>query len=153
MKILFVCLGNICRSPIAHGILEHISRENGLNLYADSAGTSAYHIGEKPDNRSIEICKQNQIDISNQSSRQAVLSDFDNFEIIFAMDQSNFNHLKKMMPVSSKARLYKLREFDDLNIGSDVPDPYYGGQEGFKNCFIMIERSIKNFLNDYKIIE
>lgn len=90
MKILMVCLGNICRSPLAHGILEHLAKENGLDWEIDSAGTGSWHIGHKPDRRSIAVAKSYGVDISSQRARQFEINDFDRYDFIFVMDENNY---------------------------------------------------------------
>ena len=149
MKILFVCLGNICRSPIGEGLMMKLSNQHDLNLIVDSAGTSAHHVGEQPDIRSINISKKFDIDIEKQTSRQFILSDFDRFDCIFVMDKSNFNNL---MGLKKSNKLHILRDYDSIGQGQDVPDPYYGGADGFLQCFEMIESSCVNFLKQHKMI-
>jgi protein-tyrosine-phosphatase len=149
MNILFVCLGNICRSPLAEGVFKYLIKEN--EWMVDSAGTSAHHIGEQPDSRSIQVAKTYGIHISNQTSRQIIKTDFYTFNYIFAMDKSNLTHLKSMKPSDARSTIILLRSFDNINNNSDVPDPYYGGENGFKECFKMIERSCQNFLNNVEL--
>ena len=145
MKVLFVCLGNICRSPIGEGIFKSVV--NNEDAFVDSAGTSAYHVGESPDRRSIEVAKKHGIDISLQKSRKLTTDDFHSFDYIFAMDKSNLKNIKSIQPIDSNCHVYLLREFDTIGKGEDVPDPYYGGDSGFEDCFSMIKRSCENFLN------
>ena len=137
-KILMVCLGNICRSPLAHGIME--SKLDSTEYYVDSCGTSAYHIGEAPDPRSIEVAKQKGIDISGQSARQFVTSDFDAFDVIYAMDQSNYNNIIKLARHNEDIGKVKLilEEVDDIN-NKNVPDPYYGGDSGFLHVYNLLD--------------
>jgi len=146
MKLLFVCLGNICRSPLGEGIMQSLSDKYQLSLYIDSAGTSAYHVGEAPDSRSIAVAQKNGISIGDQRSRKLSKKDLITFDIIFAMDASNKSKLFAEAPKDTKAKIYLLREFDTISKGSDVPDPYYGGDSGFDDCFQMIYRSCENFL-------
>lgn len=136
-RILMVCLGNICRSPLAHGILE--SKLNKSKFVVDSAGTSAYHIGEPPDNRSIIIAKENNLDISNQRARQFRITDFDIFDQIYAMDRSNYSDILRLSRSESDRR--KVTLFLNENpaiVNKNVPDPYYGGADGFKNVYEII---------------
>lgn len=137
MKILMVCLGNICRSPLAEGILR--SKLNG-KFYVDSAGTGNWHVGNCPDKRSIEVAKKHGIDISAQRARQFNSKDFDAFDLIYVMDESNFQDvisLAKTEIHKSKVKLI-LGEWEELN-DKNVPDPYYGGDEGFENVFQMLD--------------
>lgn len=130
-----VCLGNICRSPLAEGILKSKLPEN--IFFVDSAGTANYNIGQQPDHRSIETAKRYGIDISNQRGRQFVVSDFDNFDYIYAMDSNNFNDiisLSRNINDTSKVKLI-LDELTDNDI-ADVPDPYYGDNQGFEMCIV-----------------
>ena len=144
MKILMVCLGNICRSPLAHGILESKLPEGWI---VDSAGTSSWHEGERPDTRSILEAKKNNINIDHQHSRSVRAQDFYDFDIIFAMDSSNYSNLCKMAPeegLKSKIRLIMNEVEPGKNI--QVPDPYTGGQSGFSHVFGMLEEAIDAFL-------
>ncbi|MCC1484781.1 low molecular weight protein-tyrosine-phosphatase [Winogradskyella immobilis] len=137
-KILMVCLGNICRSPLAHGILE--SKLNLENFYVDSAGTAAYHVGEQPDPRSITIANSHGLDISDQSARQFKVEDFDCFDIIYAMDQSNYSNIIALARNNTDIGKVKLiLEVNSSLSNKNVPDPYYGGDSGFSNVFNMLE--------------
>lgn len=139
-KILMVCLGNICRSPLAEGILK--SKVFGFKTTIDSAGTAAYHKGEKPDKRSINIAQKNKIDITDQSARKFVIEDFDKFDLIYAMDNSNYENiiaLARNENDKSKVRLILNEVFPGENL--DVPDPYNGGDFGFKNVYKMLDEA------------
>ena len=139
-----VCLGNICRSPLAHGILES-KLPNGWSV--DSAGTSGWHEGERPDTRSIIEAKKNNINIDNQRSRSVRHQDFYDYDILFAMDSSNYTNLCNMAPedrLKSKVRLIMNEVEPQKNI--QVPDPYTGGQSGFAHVFEMLEEAIDAFL-------
>ena len=145
MKILMVCLGNICRSPLAEGILK--SKSN--NLYVDSAGTAGYHIGKKPDLRSIEIGRINNVDISNQRARQFSSSDFSRFDKIYAMDNDNYSK------IISLARSQEDMDKVDLILNEiypkeykSVPDPYYGGDRGFDEVFSMLDQATDKIINN-----
>jgi len=146
MKILMVCLGNICRSPLAQGILEN--KSTNLNIEIDSAGTASYHIGKKPDIRSIEIAKKNNIDITNQSARQFSMDDFKKFDIIYAMDKNNYNHLFSLATTKEDRKKIKLILNEISPKNESVPDPYYGGNNGFKNVYTILndacDQIIKN---------
>lgn len=135
-----VCLGNICRSPLAEGILK--SKIFSFKAFVDSAGTGAYHVGEKPDKRSIAIANTNGIDISNQKARKFTVEDFDLFDIIYVMDNSNYKNvisLARNTQDSAKVRLILNEVFPSENL--DVPDPYYGGEFGFKNVYNMLNEA------------
>lgn len=139
-KILMVCLGNICRSPLAEGILQS-KLDNNL-FVVDSAGTSSYHIGNKPDPRSIAIAKKKGIDITQQQARQFVKQDFLDFDIIYAMDNSNYNNIIALAEndkQKSKVNLILNESYPEQNL--DVPDPYYGGDKGFENVFNMLDEA------------
>lgn len=135
-----VCLGNICRSPLAEGILK--SKVFSFKTRVDSAGTAAYHSGEKPDRRSIAVAKGNGIDISNQRARKFSVEDFDNFDLIYAMDNLNYEDiisLARNKSDESKVKLILNEVFPDDNL--DVPDPYYGGEFGFVNVYKMLDEA------------
>ena len=144
MKILMVCLGNICRSPLAHGILESKLPE-GWSV--DSAGTSGWHEGERPDTRSILESKKNNIDIDHQRSRPVREQDFYDFDILFAMDSSNYTNLCNMAPEEGLKRKVRLI-MNEVEAGQNiqVPDPYSGGQSGFEHVFGMLDEAIDAFL-------
>ncbi len=149
-KILMVCLGNICRSPLAEGILKSKLPED--NFFVDSAGTSNYHIGEKPDSRSISIAKHYGIDINKQRGRQFTTIDFDRFDYIYAMDNSNYRNIIGLARDTSDRNKVKLILNESVpNQNLDVPDPYYGGDSGFDNVFKMLDEacnSIADKLNN-----
>ena len=145
-KILMVCLGNICRSPLAEGILKSKLPEN--NFFIDSAGTSNYHIGEQPDKRSIEIAKKFNIDISQQKARQFNLSDFDNFDYIYAMDSDNYRNILNLSR-NTEDELKVKHILNPLNdsLTVDVPDPYYGGDQGFENVYLLLDKACDSITN------
>jgi protein-tyrosine phosphatase len=139
-KILMVCLGNICRSPLAEGILQ--SKVNADTVFVDSAGTAAYHVGNLPDERSIEVARKYGIDITNQKARKFTIADFKNFDIIFAMDESNYQNiltLSRNKEDASKVKMI-LNEISP-NANKSIPDPYYGGNQGFENVFKMLDEA------------
>ena len=147
MKILMVCLGNICRSPLAKGILW--SKGKHLNLEVDSAGTAAYHIGKQPDIRSIEIPNKYAIDLNQQRARQFSRADFDKFDIIYAMDTNNYAHLISL--ASSETERNKIRMIlNEINPNSyqSVPDPYYGGDNGFQDVYNMLDKACDKIIQD-----
>jgi len=138
-KILMVCLGNICRSPLAEGILKH--KVDPKKIFIDSAGTAGYHTGNAPDPRSIAVAKKYGIDISNQVCRKFTPKDFVNFDIIYAMDKSNYANIisqGKSQQEIDKVRL--LLDEIDLNV-NEVPDPYYDADEGFEKVFHLIDKA------------
>ena len=140
MKILMVCLGNICRSPLAEGILAHKTKH--LNFEVDSAGTAAYHVGKLPDSRSIEIAEKYNIDLSQQRARQFSRADFDEFDIIYAMDTNNYAHLISLSSNETERKKVRmiLNEINP-NACESVPDPYYGGGDGFQKIYAMLEKA------------
>lgn len=141
-SILFVCLGNICRSPLAEGIAnEYIKKEN-LEIEIQSAGTGDWHIGEAPCENSIKVAKQNGIDISHQRARQVKFEDFEKFDLVIGLDDKNIENLKRL---GCKTPL-KLGDFGFD--GEDVPDPYFfNGFEGFDRVYNMIEICVKTLIN------
>jgi len=138
-SILMVCLGNICRSPLAEGILK--SKLPQQDFYVDSAGTSGYHSGEKPDSRSIDVARENGLDITSQRSRPFTVEDFDLFDYIYVMDYSNYDnviHLARNEADKAKVKLI----LDEINsYTQEVPDPYYGGNKGFDNVYNMLDEA------------
>lgn len=148
MRVLMVCLGNICRSPIAEGILHHQIELKKLEMTVDSAGTSDYHIDESPDSRAIAVAKKNGIDISNLRGRQFTVDDFDQFDVIFVMDYSNYeNVIKLARSEEDKNKVQLILNQIYPNENQSVPDPYFGGDEGFDSVFNMLDASITNFIN------
>lgn len=142
MKILMVCLGNICRSPLAEGILEHKANEIGLNITVDSAGTIAQHKGELPDSRSITTAHEHGIDITNQRSRPLKKKDFEEFDRIYVMDASNYNDVLDLAEDKNQRAKVKMilnESYPGENRG--VPDPYFGGDDGFENVYQMLDKA------------
>lgn len=138
MKILMVCLGNICRSPLAEGIMRKKIEENGLPWEVDSAGTSSWHIGEAPDKRSILVANKYGIDISNQRGRQIVAEDLDDFDLIFAMDSSNYQNILNLTSSPElQAKVKLILEESHNGSGKNVPDPYWD-DDGFENVYQML---------------
>ncbi|WP_298756538.1 low molecular weight protein-tyrosine-phosphatase [uncultured Psychroserpens sp.] len=137
-SILMVCLGNICRSPLAHGILQ--SKLSQDHFYVDSAGTANYHVGDSPDSRSIAVAKSHGIDISNQRGRQFKVSDFDTFDYIYVMDQSNFDNVAKLARNNKDiAKIKLILEVDSSVNNKRVPDPYYGEILDFEHVFSLLD--------------
>ena len=139
-KILMVCLGNICRSPLAEGILK--SKVNSKEIFIDSAGTAAYHVGNLPDTRSIAVANKYGIDISNQRARKFDVADFESFDIIYAMDESNYqNILNLARNIKDERKVKLILNESNPNQNLSVPDPYYGGKDGFENVFSMLNEA------------
>ena len=142
MKILMVCLGNICRSPLAEGILQDKITQNGLPIEVDSAGTIATHEGELPDPRSIEVGQNHKIDITNQRSRPLKKSDFETFDIIYVMDASNYSDVLDLAENDEqRAKVKMILNESYPNENRKVPDPYYGGDEGFEQVYQMLDEA------------
>lgn len=145
MKILMVCLGNICRSPLAHGIMEHLAKRNNLDWEIDSAGTAGWHSGKSPDHRSIKVANSHGIDISTQTARQFTAEDFDNYDYILAMDSQNYKDIISLS--KDQKQINKVKLF--IPNGS-VPDPYWDDTQ-FKPVYDLIynrsEEFIKELLN------
>ena len=135
-----VCLGNICRSPLAEGILQ--SKVNDDEVYVDSAGTAAYHVGELPDKRAIEVARKYGIDLTNQRARKFTSKDFTEFDFIYVMDKENYHNILSLATDTSEAEKVKiiLNETNPQQNFS-VPDPYYGGDEGFENVYQMLDEA------------
>lgn len=148
MKVLMVCLGNICRSPLAQGILESKVKKQQLDWQVDSAGTSAYHIGEAPDPRSIEIALAHGIDISTQRARQFVQRDLEDYDLILPMDSSNYQNIRMMCRDKSHEHKIKLilnYVYPERNMA--VPDPYYDG--GFSKVYDLLDAATDAILKSY----
>ena len=148
-KILMVCLGNICRSPLAEGILQ--SKVNKEIVFVDSAGTAAYHVGNLPDERSIAVAKQYGIDISNQQARKFTEKDFLNFDVIYAMDKSNYQNIISLATRDEdvdKVKMILNESQPDKNYS--VPDPYYGGKNGFEKVYKMLNEACDSII--YKLL-
>jgi protein-tyrosine phosphatase len=134
-SVLFVCMGNICRSPLAEAALRALASSRGVDLSIDSAGTGPWHVGEPPDPRSRAEAARHGVDISDQRARQVNIADFDCFDLIVAMDRDNLAHLRRMRPAGSGAELALLLDHVPGREGQEVGDPYYGGPEGFRTAW------------------
>lgn len=153
-KVLFVCLGNICRSPTAEGIFRRLLKEQNLedHFEVDSAGTSAHHLGESPDPRSQKEALSRGTDLSFIRSRQFIIEDYYAFDEIFAMDERNLSDIKDDFPENSEANLSLLLDHHpDALKDRSVPDPYWGGDKGFSHVYDIIESSLKNYINKQKL--
>ncbi|MEP3438755.1 MAG: low molecular weight protein-tyrosine-phosphatase [Hoeflea sp.] len=139
LSLLFVCMGNICRSPLAEGIFRHSLAGAGLSglVTVDSAGTGNWHQGDAPDPRSVETAQSHGIDISAQRARQVTLEDFDRFDLIVAMDRSNEATLRARAPLAKQAGIVLFLDHS-LNHRADIPDPYYGGADGFEDVYQLL---------------
>lgn len=147
-SVLFVCLGNICRSPLAEGVFRHLVEEAGRldEFEIDSAGTGAWHVGEPPDGRSSLVASQHGIELDS-FARQVVPEDFDRFDYVIGMDHDNMRTLVRMAEAGgSDATVSLLRAFEADADGEEVPDPYYGGSSGFENVYQMVKRSCEGLL-------
>jgi protein-tyrosine phosphatase len=159
MKVLFVCLGNICRSPTAHGVLEHKLAMAGLSgrVEVDSAGTAAWHIGKEPDLRSQQAARKRNYDLSHLRARQAVSDDFLEYDYVLAMDNSNLHNLQKIVPagsVKAEPQLF-LQSFSSARLKTqgltEVPDPYYGEKDGFEEVLDMVEEACDQLILDIQL--
>ncbi|KAG8933150.1 hypothetical protein FRC02_012374 [Tulasnella sp. 418] len=131
ISVLIVCLGNICRSPMGEAVMQHIAKQNGLPVEVDSAGTGAYHIGEDPDDRTVDTCKKHGVPIDHLA-RAVTLSDFTEFDYILASDKQNLSNLQRKAPKNSTATVALFGSFGD---GKPIADPYYGGIDGFEKSY------------------
>lgn len=134
-----VCLGNICRSPLAEGILK--SKVDATKIYVDSAGTGGYHIGNAPDPRSIKVAYEHGLDISAQVCRKFTVSDFDSFDLIYAMDKSNYTNIIGLARNNDDVEKVKLILNEISSSDKEVPDPYYDAEDGFEHVFQMIDQA------------
>ncbi len=150
MKILMVCLGNICRSPMAEGVMRQLAQDNNLpHIFVDSCGFESYHLGDIPDKRAIKVCKNHQIDISNQRQRLFKVADFDVFDRIYVMDQNNYHDVKKMSRnEQDMKKVDYLLNTQYPKSNKAVPDPYYGNEDDFETAFILIEKACKKIIKD-----
>ncbi|MCP4596838.1 low molecular weight protein-tyrosine-phosphatase [Neptuniibacter sp.] len=150
-KVLFVCLGNICRSPTAHGVFQSLVDQNGLSeqIHVDSAGTAAYHVGNPPDSRSTETAKKRGYDLTPLRARQAIEEDFYEFDYILAMDSSNLINLKAIRPSDYDGHLSLFLDFTSMS-EAEVPDPYYGGDAGFEHVLDLVESASQGLLEQIK---
>ncbi len=148
MKILMVCLGNICRSPLAQGILEHKVKEAGLDWQVDSAGTGGWHAGQKPDMRSQEVAHKHGVDITMKAARKMRSIDIDDFDIIYCMDSSNYNDVIAMCHNDAEeAKIKLIMNEAEPGKNINVPDPYYGGESGFENVYQMLDKACDGIIN------
>ncbi len=151
-KVLFVCLGNICRSPLAEGIFAKMVREQGLQnqISCDSCGTAAYHVGSQPDSRSVANAKENGLMLRHQA-RQFEGRDFEDFDHILVMDRSNYEDVRQFAETDHHlSKMSLMRKYDLNDSDADVPDPYYSGGKGFQNVYDILYRSCQRLLEEVK---
>jgi len=152
VRVLFVCLGNICRSPTAEGVFRKLVREEKLEhlFEIDSAGTHAYHLGEPPDERATAACARRGIDISGGRGRKATAADIQKFDYVLAMDRENYEHLLAISAPGYAMRVRLLMEFAADRPEAEVPDPYFGGASGFDRVLDMIEAGARGLLEEIR---
>ncbi len=155
MKILFVCTGNICRSPTAEAILRARAAALGLAVETQSAGTHGYHIGDPPDPRTVQMAAYKGVDMAMQRARQVAEADYADFDLILAMDRGHLGRLLRDCPVSHKNKIRLFLEESGLSAekGFDVPDPYYGGLEGFEQVYTLIEQGIEGLISSRNLLK
>ena len=143
-----VCMGNICRSPTAHGVMRHLVQARGWGgwLRVDSCGTHAYHVGEAPDRRSQKHALQRGYDLSDLRARQLVREDFEHFDLVLVMDHENMARVQALCPPTQRHKLHRLTEFCREMRSATVPDPYYGGDQGFEHVLDLIEDACQGVL-------
>ncbi|MDA0327411.1 MAG: low molecular weight phosphotyrosine protein phosphatase [Gemmatimonadetes bacterium] len=152
-SVLFVCLGNICRSPLAEGVFQNLVHEAGLSdrFVIESAGTGAWHVGEPPDVRAVIVASEHGIELTSLA-RQVVDDDLRRFDYVIAMDRENLRNLERMASATgSEAEIRLLREFDAEAEGGEVPDPYYGGASGFETVYEMVVRACQGLLDRIRV--
>lgn len=150
MRILFVCMGNICRSPSAEGVFRHLlgTRAPQLRVEIDSAGTHDYHVGRPPDRRSVAAAQRRGVDLSALRARTVRDEDFSYYDLILAMDEENLQLLRQRAPAASLQRIRLLMEFAPTAFARHVPDPYYGGAQGFEEVLDLLEEAAEGLLQD-----
>ena len=152
VAVLFVCMGNICRSPTAEGVFRNLVQEEGHDdwISTDSAGTHAYHIGNEPDHRTQQTARNRGIDLSDLRARKAIEKDFHEFDYVLAMDDDNFQILEDLCPEGIEGKLRLFLDFSKEYPETQVPDPYYGGDKGFEHVFDLVDSASRGLLNDIK---
>ena len=151
-SVLFVCLGNICRSPTAEGVFRHLAREAGLegHIRIDSAGTGGYHVGAPPDARAMAAAQARGYDLAAIRARKIAPEDFEQFNLILAMDEDNLVHLRGIAPENSRARLALLLDYAPGRQERAVPDPYYGGRNGFEQVLDLVSEACAGLLDELR---
>ena len=152
VRVLFVCMGNICRSPTAQGVFERLVEGHGLStrIQIDSAGTHAYHVGEAPDARAMQAARKRGIELGGQRARRVSAADFLDFDYVLAMDRSNYDDLLLICPPAHRAKLHLLLAFAHEADEDEVPDPYYGGVTGFERVLDLIEQATQGLLAEIR---
>ncbi len=152
ISVLFVCMGNICRSPTAEGAFRHLVHQQELDRHikTDSAGTHAYHTGERPDRRAQQIALSRGLDISDLRARKVKQADFKKFHYVIAMDQANYQELAELTPEGHEDRLRLFLDFAPNLKESEIPDPYYGGPKGFEYVFDLVEEASQGLLDEIR---
>lgn len=152
VRVLFVCLGNICRSPTAEGVFRHVVTQAGLleQIEIDSAGTHAYHVGEPPDTRAQAAARRRGIDLSALRGRQALSMDIERFDYVLAMDEENYQNLMAICPSGLEHKVRLFLEFAPDRPEREVPDPYFGGEAGFDRVLDMVEEASRGLLADLR---
>ncbi len=150
--VLFVCMGNICRSPTAHGVFRRLVEEQGLAeaIAIDSAGTHGYHVGKAPDRRAQETARRRGIDLGDLRARQVTAEDFLAYDYVLAMDQDNYFALLEICPTGMREKLQLFMDYAPHMRLREVPDPYYGGQTGFERVFDLVEAAAQGLLDDIR---
>jgi protein-tyrosine phosphatase len=150
MKILMVCLGNICRSPLADGMLRNKVQKEGLNIQVDSAGTSNHHSGQHPDTRMTQVAKSRGIDLSFLVARQFTSNDFEEFDIIYVMDDSNYQNVIQLASNENQTKKVRMLLSEINNQNNSVPDPYFGGEQGFIDVFNLVDKATDSIIKKLK---
>ncbi|MNX99863.1 Low molecular weight protein-tyrosine-phosphatase YfkJ [compost metagenome] len=149
IKVIFVCLGNICRSPLGEGIFRHLVQDAGLadRFEIDSAGTGNWHAGKPPHHGSQRVAKERGLDISGQRARQIQIEDLDDYDYVVAMDTQNFTDIRDLDPLrKTSAQVVRMMDFAPARGLTDVPDPYFGGPEGFDHVYDLVEEASRGLL-------
>lgn len=152
-RVLMVCTGNICRSPTAHGVMEKLVADAGLQqrIEVDSAGTHSYHVGEPPDSRSQQYARRRGYELSGQRARQLTTQDFDAFDLVLVMDSANEIAVRRISSPAQQQRMKRLTDYCQRFSDTEVPDPYYGGERGFEHVLDLVEDACQNLLQSIKL--
>jgi protein-tyrosine phosphatase len=150
MRILFVCMGNICRSPTAEGVFRHAlaRRAPHLGVEIDSAGTHDYHVGSPPDRRAIAAAQRRGVDLSQLRARLVTVEDFGSFDLILAMDEDNLRDLQRRAPSEVRGRVRLMMDYAPAAVARSVPDPYYGGAQGFEEVLDLLEEAAEGLIDE-----